>query len=562
MDLGTCNLLIATKSTEDLDIPKVSIVIRSVVPVQVLPLYPNAFHSRFDLFESQVSYAYTRACARGRESYLVHMLERENGTHRRIISQNAQLDGGMQEWANTLCRSKESSVPPKTLREITDPYHSDSSDEPDDFIEDPTTRGRIYSQDATAVIYRFSANLRNSASQETSRPLFEYEEKRGGRGASRAYCTIVLPGTPIHDISGSHIFSIAHARRAACYKACSELYKKGFLDYWLFPLPSGTTSRKEQRGRDIHSTVDRTTERNSALMGAESKAVMGTRLYPRKQPYFWTTLGSTTSLYPTVISTDCSHTSFQPCASMLILTPRPLPPFGDFNIFLSGVPATIHLQQCAELRIDQTRLDELHKYTLRISRTLANKSLTCPLHDMACFFAPLSPAWKDIQISRWQPPSLIDHIPWHLVSIAAQAWATPLQSDENDTLATDIDDAVIQENRTEFTRRYDAVTLRTDLTPLSKVFDTSVRRYLWVFWPGLILDDAQREASFENILASYKAHRKAFPDLKDNGQPIIQVSRMPPVWNRLDPTSRSFAVHQKAPPRCEPTSNSASSYSH
>jgi len=407
-----------------------------------------------------VSYAYARACTRGRESHLLHMVERASVVHRRILSQSTQLDHDMQEWSNILCQSQGSSVPPQTLRETIIPYHSDSGDEADEFIEDPTTRGRIYLEDATVVIYRFAASVQCIDERKLHQPLFKFGEKRGGR----AYCTIMLPGSPIHGVSGSHSFSVSHARRAACYKACLELHKKGFLDYRLFPLPSRI---REQQP----AGVDFSTEHPSINM---NNKVLGTHCYLRKKPYFWSDKDSATitSLYPTIISTD--HPP-QRHASMLILTRRPLPTFESFNIFFSGIPSVVWLKPGAEFQLDEARLNDVYRYTIRICRAIANKPFVCPLTNMTYFFAPLGPTWKEGPINPWELPNVVNHIPWNLVSLAAQKWVVELRSDEHGSMAKDIEDAVIQDRWVEFTRRYEAVIMRTDLSPLSKPIDSPVR---------------------------------------------------------------------------------------
>jgi endoribonuclease Dicer len=404
------------------------------------------------------------------------MVERGNDVHRRILSQVTQLDGEMQEWTDTLCQSQGSSVPPSTLRETIDPYHSDSSDESDDFIEDPTTRGCIFQQDATTVIYRFAAGLQPK--ERTLRPLFDFEENRGGPRPSRAYCTISLPESPIHGISGSHPFSTSHARRAACFKACLELHKKGFLDYRLFPLPSRADIREEQQYGAIGDTTEYPSDDkapSSSTVNVDGKS-LGPHCYPRKKPEFWadTTRVSITYLYPIIIST--SHSSDSPHAPMLMLTRQPLPPLENFKVFSSGIPAVVSLNPGAEFRLDDERLNDIYKYTLRVCRTIANKPFICALASMAYFFAPLGLTWKESPTNCWELPNVVDHIPWDLVSLAARSWTVELHSDDHGSLAKEIEDAVIQDRRGEFTRRYEAVTMRPDLTPLSKPMDSTVRR--------------------------------------------------------------------------------------
>jgi endoribonuclease Dicer len=405
------------------------------------------------------------------------MVERDNNAHRRILSQVTDLDRDMQRWTDTICRSQESSIPPPTLHESMDPYHSDSDEEQEDFIEDPITRRRLYVRDALVVIYRFAASL--SVDLElASQPLFKLGEIRCSTQSrsSDEHCTIILPGFPIHGISGSHSFSKSLARRTACFNACRELHQKGFLDYRFFPII--TTGENPESG-GIGVTAEYSTEQSSLPLPAVNAEnhTLGIRCYLRKTPDFWlcTKFAPIMSLYPTVISVNHSNSSSEPYASMLMLSRRPLPSLEPFKLFFFGIPAVINLTSCAELQLDEVKLVELYKYTMRICRSVANKAFDCPLNRMAYFFAPLSSAWTVSTNSRWELPSVLGHIPWHLVSLGAEAWAVELRSDDINSMSMDINDAVVQDRWAEFTKRYDVVKMRPDLNPLSKPMDSPVR---------------------------------------------------------------------------------------
>jgi endoribonuclease Dicer len=439
---------------------------------------------RYDVFESQLSYACARARTRGRESHLLHMVEQGNDVHRRILSQITQMDDEMRKWTDTFCQRPESSVPPPTLRETTNPYQSDSEDDDNVFIKDPTTSGRIRLRDATAVIYRFAASFGSLRVERSGRPLFKYEGS-AENGPSCVSCTITLPGTPIDAISGSHTFSISHARRAACYQACLELSRKGLLDYRLFPLPSSVIASGQRHHHVAGSAVGRVGDKKEFLPSGpelENKA-LGSRRYRLKQPDFWHEMVSApvTSLCPTVVFTDYLDEASRPYAPMLILTRRPLPNLERFKLFFSGVPADVHFKPCAEFQLDEKRLHDIYMYTIRVCRAVSNKPLVCSLENMAYFFAPLDSAWKETEKRDWRLPDVADHIPWDLVSLGAQAWAISLRLDNLETLTQDIEDAVIQDRLVEFTRRYDAIRMRPDLTPLSKPADSPVRHRIFSF---------------------------------------------------------------------------------
>lgn len=470
------NLLIATKSIEDLDVPKASVVIRCV---DFICLSSTRFNLRrffrYDLFESQVSHAYVRARTRGRESHLIHMVERGNDMHRRILSRITNLDADMLHWTETLCNSFESSVPPASLRESINPYHSDSDTEDEqehsrNFIKDPTTSGRIYLQDATTVIYRYAAKATSRAPGTLDKQrIFLFQDVHKEFGIPRAHiCTINLPGTPIHQISGDALPSKAEARRSACFKVCQDLYASGLLDCQLVPLPD-------------HLRAQHAYELSKALVNnttTETKPqAQGTRSYPRKQPSFWdNNLGAalSTVLYPTVIYVANTVEGAEAFAPLALLTKEPLPDLRMFRLFFSGVAIHIRSQKAAPLHVDEARMQEIHAFTTRVYRGTFNKALVCDIEDMAYFFLPMPSKWRPPTDVGLGAPDIVQVIPWDLVSLAAQHWAVPIKRGSPEEIEIDLEDAIVQDRWIEFTRRYRVVTVRRDLTPLSKPADSPV----------------------------------------------------------------------------------------
>ena len=392
----------------------------------------------------------------------------------------------MQGWTDRFGQGQGSSIPPQSLHETSNAYHSDSEDdESEEYIKDPTTSGRIYLQDAITVVFRLAASLCNSDGEQHDSSLFEYKTSREGTGAPPTYvCTVCFPsGSPVPKLSGPPCASVPLARRAACYQACVELCNRNFLDYRLFPLPTSVISHRDTVSmppEPTETSFDREDAIKRSPQGpvAEGKS-LGTHCYPRKKPDFWdqSAAANCDRLYPTVISTSYSNNSSQPYGPLLILTRRPLPPLPSFSLFFSNIPGTIHLTPGASFEVNDDRLEDIHLYTIRICRAVANKPFVCPLEKMQYFFAPLSPTWKpptESSSKKWKHPNIVKHIPWDLVTLAANSWAVPLVSRNLRSMMKDVEDAVIQDRWVEFTRRYDVVRIRPDLTPLSKPKDSPV----------------------------------------------------------------------------------------
>lgn len=447
------------------------------------------YASRFNIFESQVSYAYARARSRGRDSHLIHMVERGNDVHRRVLSDIARLDKRMQKWVDSVVDSTGSSSPPSSLTETPDPYRSDSDDEDNDddvFVKDPTTSGRIHAHEATTVVYRFAASLGyDDEDKSSSRPLFEFEQLRGQGSRNSHVCTVVLPpGAPIRTVSGSPYPTQSAARRAACLRTCEVLFYKGHLDYKLFPRPPPVSVRQQRESYVSPGMVEEASENEDdeeeGLSISLSKGKNpGTRCYPRRKPDFWTNTATLHDgyLYPTIISTDRQEDPPQTYNPILILTRLPLPPIASFKLFFGGVPSNVHFQPGARFQVGEEQLQMLHKYTVRLCRVLTNKPFICKPEDMAYYIAPLSSTWTpdaNKHSEKWGLEDVEDHIPWDLVSFAAENWVVPLKRESLVSLSEDIHDAVIQDRWVEFTRRYNAITIRSDLNPLSKPEDSPV----------------------------------------------------------------------------------------
>ncbi|KAJ7699997.1 hypothetical protein B0H17DRAFT_1196016 [Mycena rosella] len=486
-DLGIYNLLIVTKSVEDLDLPQATVVIR------------------FDLFVGDVSHAFIRSRTAGKASHLVHMLERRNDSHRHILLSNSVAQHpDMVRWRN-IVRCPASAHPPLRL---LPPRHSEHSDGEEDkapalYIKDPVAGGRIYLQDATTVVYRLASTA--SVTPFPS-PLFEFTTPSSISATPLYTCTVVLPGTPAHGVTSQPCSSMAHARRSACYHVCLKLAKAGLLDPEAFLLPSRPPSKASER-------IDKSQDPSGVYY-------VGVQIYPRKTPDFWVnSTGAVVSLYPTVIVVQGSNQP--PHAPILLLTREPLSKLPSFRLFFSGSPAVIETYRGAPFTLDNEKTLALHMYTLRLCRAVSNKPFVCPLEDMPYFIAPLAANWTaPDNVGRWELVDIVDDIPWKLVAFGALSWSVPLKYGRAEEVAEDIEDAVIQDRSTELTRRYDILRVRPDLSPLSHP------------------EDSPREAEYSSLLDYCKSVRKNFEGLKDEGQALIEISSVMQGLSRLDPASR------------------------
>ncbi|KAI0334804.1 ribonuclease III [Cubamyces sp. BRFM 1775] len=501
---GRHNLLVLTRSNEDVEFPQASTIIS------------------FDLFEDHLTYAYCHARSKGRHSHLIHMIERGNNEQRRVLNHVETIDADLRGWIAGFAEGGNNAIPPKSLYTSLDPRLDDESEgEGQEYILDPATSARLHKPDAEAAFYRFVATFEQQAVWNQVTSSISLDENEGDIAGGKYRYTVSPPkSTGIPDIVGPFCSTKARAKREALYRACQECVRLGYMDYRHFP-------QRPWCSGDPHSQAGGSNSQE--VQTANTSA--GTHGYPRKSPDFWANSSKcpVSTLYPTVVVPDSlageSH------APVVILTRAPLPQIPNFLLFFAGARATAHFYKGAPFEVSAVQLQALRGYTNRVVRSLTNKPFDCPADDLLCFFALLTPSWQPLSGAPGFLGAQLrirEHIPWDSVQLTADYFAVPLWSNLT-SLDDSARDAVVQDRNVEFTMRHFLVKVRHDLTPLSKV------------------DDSPREAEYPNFLEYCKARRKDFEGLEDEKQPMIEVSAVPGVLNNLHPMSTPQTPPAKAP---------------
>ncbi|KAK0454722.1 hypothetical protein EV421DRAFT_1758788 [Armillaria borealis] len=480
---GTCNLLIAVQSIEDLHIPRASVVVR------------------FSLSRDYLSHAYTYSRASLTDGHLVFMAERENNVHRHIISSLARINESILPWATCI---SDTSLPPLNLSDMMVVFSLDKGTEAEDSkqpcITDATTGCEIRLQDAAAVVFRLGAHLLEL------KPGQNKEKPRLVCVSAGPLCTfqVHLPGMPndLSCISGPPSTSPAIARRQACFTACAKLAEAGLLPYRFFPIPENRRLWKPK-----------------GLPPATDAKVAGTRIYSGSVPRFWqsNSYSPTKVLYPTIICGDCLQREALH-APLLLLTHRPLPDIANIKLFFLGIPIVVPLRRAAPLLVNDEQLQLLHTYTIQFFRTVVNKPYTCESGKTAYFVAPLQSNFHSPVLDSSRPfdlPDISSRLPWDAIHLASESRWVPLKYGAADMVEPDVHDAAIQ-GHMEFIRRYEVVKVRRDLTPQSiHPNDNSMTILEFV------------RSKYENL-----------PDLKDENQCILEVVKIDPWLQYASPSSR------------------------
>ena len=112
------------------------------------------------------------------------------------------------------------------------------------YIEDPTSSGQIYERDALCALYHFLSQTPR-VSQTYSKPLFTWQDVEN---SSNWVCNVLISAGLLPDqqayICGPPCSTATHARHAAVFAACMELYEHGIFDHRVFTRPPSITSLK------------------------------------------------------------------------------------------------------------------------------------------------------------------------------------------------------------------------------------------------------------------------------------------------------------------------------
>ncbi|KXN83705.1 Dicer-like protein 1 [Leucoagaricus sp. SymC.cos] len=436
---GKCNLLIATKSYEDIPFTEASIVIS------------------FDVFESQMSRVYARSRIRDMTGHLVHMIEEGNNVHRHALSRSS-LDAEMLRWGDTMQHGCPRLIPPRPLRESRDAFISDSEDDQDiDLVHDPVTGDRLGKHQAVTSLYSFAARLDLASPQTQNRNLLDYEES-DTTGRKEWRCIIRMPTLPNGMFYGPYQPLKYLARREACYSAFCQLQHLSEVDCSTFPHHRVTGDQVQDDDAEIQ--IEPGHERPHVPLS----------------PDFWKISIShplfAGFLYPWIVSTTTPGSGLDERAPICILTRAPLPDLPHFELFHFNKSVQLSFNRAPPVKLDPDQLHQAHQFTIKFCRIVMNKSFeSSTWQEMGYLFLPFKKNWGRPSETDWlsSPSIFVNSVDWHVVSLVSKNWAVPLMDLNN--LGLELEDAVVQDRAVEFTHRCEISRIRNDLTPLSVVDD-------------------------------------------------------------------------------------------
>jgi len=368
------------------------------------------------------------------------------------LSLQAPSNPAAEEWIENAMKLDGVILPPS--------IHTHPSTSTHQKLRDTTTGAWLSPSDALTAIHHILQERSKSGLGVSGQPTLHFSERDE---TPRYVCVLNIPWLEdCHNIE-EHGHSRLEALVSGCLHACQLLQTNGLLEPAHFPTVYPFVP------------VPRTTEPQPP-----KKAKSGVRTHPRRTPLFWSlsteTLGGLR--YPTVVFIDGSVGEF---GLLAILTRHPLPTISDFSLFISGNPVNARLRKCQLGPLSPHELENLRRTTLRIMRFVGNKPFVCDLNQLPYLLLPLEP-------DSTLPSSLRE--PWRAhegyprlgnpcvsgveTNMAAFAFL-PIATDNTKELIKDLDNAVIQDRKIEYTKHYFVDRIREDLTPQHKPQEGEVK---------------------------------------------------------------------------------------
>lgn len=473
----------------------------------------------------------TQALCRGATTdHLVRMVERGRLQDTKLL-QPTPSDAAGREWIESVTRL-DGAIPPPSI------YIHPSTESPllsltHRRLRDTTTGAWLSPPGALAVVYLILQERSKSGIGIPSQRAVHFS-RRGE--TPRNACKVDIPGFKDYKIE-EYGHSGLEALVAVCLSACQLLQTSGLLEpthfpavYPFVPVP-----------RAIEPQQSKKTKSN------------GVRTHPRRSPLFWSlsteTLGGL--WYPTIIFIDGSA---EECGLLAILTRHPLPIIPGFPLFISKNHVNVRLRKCQSGLFSPDEVEQLRRATLRIMRFVGNKPFVCNLNQLPYLLFPLEPhpaLLRSLHEPYWAHeghPRLDSPCASGVVMNMATSAFLPIMTDRTEDIIKDLNDAVIQDRKIEYTKHYFVDNLREDLTPLHEPQEGEVR----ISQARLVtlVNISQRQHGYKNYLEHCKARIKDFQGIKNLNQPLVEVEVAPGIVNRLDPsvksqTSEKSVTHSK-----------------
>lgn len=407
---------------------------------------------RFDELPCHLTQALCREAA---TDHLVRMVERGRLQATKFLHPTPS-DTAFQEWIAKVVNLDGAIPPPSTYIHL-------STESPLLYqkLRDTTTAAWTSPADALIAIHLIlQERSKSGVGVPGQRTIFFSKRDE----TPRAVCQINIPGFKSCEKVEAYGHSELEALVQACLSACQLLQMGGLLEPAHFPTVSPFVA------------VPRAIEPQQPKKAKSS----GVHTHPRRNPLFWPL--STEALgglwHPTIAYVDGLAGKFGP---LTILTRHPLPAIPDFVLFFSGKRMYVRTRKCQPRSFSSNELEKLRRATLRILRFISNKPFVSDLNKLPYLLFPLRRDIALLDFLRGSRPAL-EGLPClgspcesKIVEDMCSSVFLPIAVDSTEEINRDLEDAVIQDRKIEYTKHYFVDRVRQDLSPSHRPQEGDVR---------------------------------------------------------------------------------------
>ncbi|KAG0263513.1 Dicer-like protein 1 [Mortierella polycephala] len=380
---------------------------------------------------------------------------------------------------------------------------------------DGTTGARVSFSSAVSLLYQYCGSLPTDSYAQL---MPEFEQVPCDTPGKFQYWLTLPSNAPVTDFMSDEFSKRKLAKQSAAFLACVELHRLGALSNRMLP--------HRRSALDGDSDEDQDEETSGASSG----------LYPIQQPEFWDSkilTSETTSndahgdgtilLYMTRFALQpSSHHGGQDATvglfrDLCLLSMKPLPQFDRIELFFDGESRWVDMDaSLPPINLTFQQVEKLHRYSERLFATLFRKPVDMGTVDVGMRHI-VAPLCDDADV----------RIDWGEIHAGiTEAAGVDLQPTE---LTYDrLQDMALFE-KGEVNRLYFPVALRTDLCPSSLIPDSASAT--------VTRESNQGSATFATF---YRVKRDR--NIVDLTQPLVEVTRMPPLFDHLQPGKKQARV--------------------
>ncbi|KAG6013044.1 hypothetical protein E4U43_007513 [Claviceps pusilla] len=414
---GEINCLFATQVAEEgIDVPDCDLIIR------------------FDLHDSAIQYIQSRGRARQAKSTFVHMVEEGNTKQKRRLLEASRDATALRRFVSALSADRKVADLPQPIDD------NERQGMLQRVFHIPETGAQLSFDSSPQVLARFVSSLSSSAEVH---PEYVITPTYAG---GLFVATVLLPeSSPVKMFRGMPQRSKTLARGSAAFEACIDMINRKFINGHLQP----TLSKRLPLMRNAR-----------LALSSQKRAEYNMKIKSDR----WLQTGTPTELFAVLVALDDAILPGKHGRSLCLLTRFGLPQITPMELFVKRAEKTtaVLLPCGATLKISDTDLAILAKFTMTMFKDVFSKEYDCTASELPYFIAPCVSV-HDTTTNALDPRSIVD---WPLLDAVS---ATGMNMTLGDGSHADSFENKFVTDPVDGSRKFFTKTVNTALKPFDSV---------------------------------------------------------------------------------------------